>query len=86
MPAKRQRSPSASARFAQSEVQDTLRTTLHVQAYEATVLKSQPDAARRVVTKEQDGQPGGLIRWLPEGLDDNEEVWVDRWVQSQHLV
>lgn len=80
MPAKRRRSPSPGTRFAQNDAQDALRTTLHVQAYEATIIKSQPDAARRVVTKECDGQPGGLIRWSPDGMDDGEEIWVDRWV------
>lgn len=44
------------------------------------IIQSQPDAARRVVTKERDGQLGGLIRWKPEGLDDDaEEIWVDRY-------
>ena len=76
---KRHQSSSPAQRFADSSGNDGLRSTLYVQAYEATVIRSQPDAARRVTTQERDGQPGGLIRWMPDGLDDTEEIWVDRY-------
>ena len=76
---KRQRSPSPSQRFANSSGNDGLCSTLHVQAYEATIIRSQPDTARRVTTQERDGQLGGLIRWIPDGLDDTKEIWVDRY-------
>lgn len=75
---KRHRSSSPSWRFVDSS-NDGLRSTLHVQAYEATVIRSQPDTARRVTMQERDGHPGGLIRWMPDGLDDAEEIWVDRY-------
>jgi len=29
--------------------------------------------------QERDGHPGGLIRWMPDGLGDAEEIWVDRY-------
>ena len=79
---KRHRS-SSPPHFSNSAGNDGLRSTLHVQAYEASVLRSQPDAARRVTTRERDGQPGGLIRWMPHGLEDTEEIWVDRYVLPQ---
>lgn len=77
---KRRRSASPSERLGPDVPQSSLRSTLHVQAYEATIIRSQPDAAARVTMRERDGQPGGLIRWTPDGLDDAEEVWVDRYV------
>lgn len=53
----------------------------YVQAYEASIIHSQPDTARRIGARHGvDEQQGGLINWTPEGLDESDGIWVDRYV------
>lgn len=76
---KRRRSTSPDGRQTrQTSGRDAATSSLFVEAFEATLIRSQPDAVRRLAAKECEGQPGGLIRWQLDGLDDSEEIWVDR--------
>lgn len=52
-----------------------------IRAYEATIIRSQPDAARKVLLKHSDDQPGGLVPWsCGEDAVDSGEILTDRYV------
>jgi hypothetical protein len=66
-------------------IQSAEETGPSIQAYEATIIRSQPELARKALLKHSAEQPGGLISSSHNGdsIDAN-EILMDRYVRCPH--